>query len=162
VVMKDGIVHQTDTPLNLYNFPVNKFVAGFIGSPAMNFLNGAIELNGGLHFREKNSALTLAVPKEKEASLKNHVGKDVWLGIRPEHIVDLKGDTAPASKATVRVEVVEPIGNEIFVYFSTASDNQYVARIHAEAAPRTGQTMEFGFDMAKSLFFDTTTENVLK
>ena len=162
VVMKDGIVHQIDTPLNLYNFPENKFVAGFIGSPAMNFMDGTIELNNGLHFREKNSALLLAVPKEKESALKNSVGKSVWLGIRPEHIVDAQAAGAQAAKASIRVEVVEPMGNEIFVYFSTASDNQYVARIHAPVAPKPGQAMEFGFDMTKSLFFDKTTEQVLR
>ena len=162
VVMKDGIVHQTDTPLNLYNFPENKFVAGFIGSPAMNFMEGIVEQNGGLHFREKNSPLTLAVPKEKEDALKNTIGKDVWMGIRPEHITDAHAAPEQAAKAAVKVEVVEPMGNEIFVYFSTASDTQYVARIHATVAPKTGQAMEFGFDMTKALFFDKTTEKVLQ
>jgi multiple sugar transport system ATP-binding protein len=162
VVMKDGIVHQIDTPLNLYNYPVNKFVAGFIGSPAMNFMEGTIEQNSGLHFREKNSPLVLAVPQTKETALESSIGKTVWMGIRPEHIVDAQAAGDSASKAAVKVEVVEPMGNEIFVYFSTASDTQYVARIHAAVAPKTGQAMEFGFDMTKSIFFDKATEQVLK
>ncbi len=162
VVMKDGIVHQIDTPLNLYNFPENKFVAGFIGSPAMNFLDGVIEQNDGLFFRQKNSALRLSIPREKEPALKSAIGKEVTLGIRPEHIGEAKPIAGQSSAASIRVEVVEPMGNEIFVYFSTAPDNQYVARIHGSVAPKPGQELEFVFDMTKALFFDKATETVLR
>jgi multiple sugar transport system ATP-binding protein len=161
VVMKDGIVQQIDTPLNLYNFPLNKFVAGFIGSPAMNFLEGTIEQNAGLRFCEKNSSFSLAIPKGKEHAVKDQVGKAVWMGIRPEHITDARGSDGGTPSTLLKVEVVEPMGNEIFVYFTTPSSNQCVARIQTAEVPKALQSMSFGFEMEKAHFFDKATEQVL-
>lgn len=161
VVMKDGVVQQIDTPMNLYHSPVNKFVAGFIGSPAMNFFDGTIEQKDTLLFRENKSSLQLAIPEEKNVIMKKYVGREVWMGMRPEHIADAHAVTEHRANASVTIEVVEPMGNEIFVYFSTASDNQYVARIHAAVAPKAGQEMEFGFDITRALFFDKSTDAVI-
>ncbi|HLP14723.1 MAG TPA: sn-glycerol-3-phosphate ABC transporter ATP-binding protein UgpC [Bacteroidota bacterium] len=161
VVMKDGIVQQINTPLNLYNIPENKFVAGFIGSPAMNFFDGTIERNDGLVFHEKNSTLTLAIPTSKEEAVKGHIGREVWMGIRPEHVIDARAGAEGGAATMLNVEVVEPMGNEIFVYFTSPSSNQYVARIHANEAPRPQQQMPFGFEMQKAHFFDKATERVL-
>ncbi|MGE5314545.1 MAG: ABC transporter ATP-binding protein [Acidobacteriota bacterium] len=166
VVMKDGVVQQTDTPLNLYNRPVNKFVAGFIGSPAMNFFEGTIVRDNGLRFCEKNSPLSLAIPASKEPAVKEKIGKEIWMGIRPEHILDARtgesaGKRTPSDAVTLNVEVVEPMGNEIFVYFTTPSSQQYVARIHAAEAPKPMQPMSFAFEMEHAHFFDKETELVL-
>ena len=131
VVMKDGSIQQTNTPLNLYHNPSNKFVAGFIGSPAMNFMEGTISKNKGLAFTEEKTGVVLKIPKAYKAKLKPYVGKGIWLGIRPEHISDAKKLSGTASsRFKAKIEVVEPMGNEIFVYFTTGNGNQYVLAHH--------------------------------
>lgn len=157
VVMKDGNVMQIDTPLNLYNKPMNKFVAGFIGSPAMNFLNGSIVSSGGMKFAETGTKLSVEVPKPMQKVLSPYVGKEVWLGIRPEHI---SFSTSKKSKINGTVEVVEPMGNEIFVYFHCGGA-QIVARM-TPTAVEAGTKKDFEFEMTKALFFDKTTENVIR
>jgi multiple sugar transport system ATP-binding protein len=160
VVMKDGFVQQINTPLNLYNHPTNKFVAGFIGSPAMNFFDGSLQQRDSLVFVEKGT--TLALPLSQEAAAKHaaYAEKEVWLGIRPEHISNVRQHNG-AAHHTAMVEVVEPMGNEIFVYFTTGSGGQFVSRIISAEEPTAGSPMEFSFDMSKAHFFDRTTECVL-
>ena len=158
VVMKDGDVMQIDTPLNLYDHPANKFVAGFIGSPAMNFIDGTIIKKRTVQFIEKESGIAIDIPKNKIKALAPFIGKEVWLGIRPEHI-GLAGN-ALKSKFTAQVEVVEPMGNEIFVYF-TIGTSQIVARmspVSVEAGTRT----KCSFSMKHAHFFDKITENVIR
>lgn len=162
VVMKDGSVQQTNTPLNLYHNPVNKFVAGFIGSPAMNFMEGTISKNKGLAFTEGKTGVILKIPKVYEAKLKPYIGKGIWLGIRPEHISDAKKSSGTTySRCKAKIEVVEPMGNEIFVYFTTGNGNQYVSRIIATEEPKAGTEMDLAFNMAKAHFFDKETEKVI-
>ena len=86
VIMKDGIINQVDTPLNLYNKPVNQFVAGFIGSPAMNFLSGTISEKSGLMFESYNSEFKFHFTSVQKDYLKDYVGKEITIGIRPEDI----------------------------------------------------------------------------
>lgn len=157
VVMKDGNVMQIDTPLNLYNKPANKFVAGFIGSPAMNFLSGDIVKSGGLKFKEHGTDLSVEIPKSKAKLMEAYVGKEVWLGIRPEHISVSK---AKKTKIKGMVEVVEPMGNEIFVYFNCGGP-QIVARM-SPTDVYAGEISYFDFDMSKVYFFDKTTEKVIE
>lgn len=162
VVMKDGIVQQINTPLNLYHSPANKFVAGFIGSPAMNFLRGTITNGNGLEFAENGTKVRLKIRKKDIPRLRKYVGKEVWLGVRPEHILDKSaGKSQSFSYAKAKVDVVEPMGNEIYVYFTTGNDTQYVARISALEEPKAGHTIEFAFDMSKAHFFDKETEIVI-
>jgi multiple sugar transport system ATP-binding protein len=162
VVMKDGLVQQINTPLRLYHSPANKFVAGFIGSPSMNFMNGILTNGDGLFFSEVGTGIKLQIPDEYRAKLKSFAGKEVWMGIRPEHIVDARRSShAALAKSKARVEVVEPMGNEIFVHFSTGSGTQYVSRIISDEEPVAGQEFEFGFDLAKAHFFDKATEKVI-
>jgi multiple sugar transport system ATP-binding protein len=109
VVMHQGRVQQVDTPLNLYEHPANRFVAGFIGSPAMNFLDGRLVRDGGLHLALKDgAALPLPAGWEPPAAA---LGRDVVLGVRPEHL-DLVADGGLA----VPVQVIEPLGNETLLY----------------------------------------------
>jgi multiple sugar transport system ATP-binding protein len=157
VVMKDGIVMQIDTPLNLYNNPVNKFVGGFIGSPAMNFIEGSISTSGTMQFVEKENSFFIDIPKEKQKILEGYIGKELWLGIRPEHISIAE---SPVSKISATVDVVEPMGNEVFVYV-TIGKNQVVARI-LPAAVQVGEVKAFNFSMDRAHFFDKTTENVIR
>jgi multiple sugar transport system ATP-binding protein len=157
VVMKDGDVMQIDTPLNLYNHPVNKFVAGFIGSPAMNFIDGTIAASGKMSFTEKGSAFSLPIPKSMQTTLDSYTGKELWLGIRPEHI---SISDKPKSKVIAKVDVVEPMGNEIFVYVAIGN-NQVIARM-APVSAAVGEMKTFDFDMEKALFFDKTTEKIIQ
>lgn len=162
VIMKDGIVHQTDTPLNLYNYPKNKFVAGFIGSPSMNFVEGKIIQNGNLKFKCKDESLSIPLNSEYESKLKNYINKFVWIGIRPENIYDANNIIAKDTfvKTRVKLEVVEPMGNEIFLYFSLNKE-QFVARIPAREKPEAGSSIEVFFDTGKLHFFDTGSENAI-
>jgi len=157
VVMKDGNVMQIDTPLNLYNNPTNKFVAGFIGSPSMNFVEGSIVKETGMKFFEKGTQLSVDISKEKQKLLTEYIGKELWLGIRPEHI---SAEKTRSSKITATVEVVEPMGNEIFTYF-TCGAAQLVARM-TPMVIQAGQKQDFTFDMSKAHFFDKATELVIK
>jgi multiple sugar transport system ATP-binding protein len=161
VVMKDGDIQQIDTPLNLYHHPVNRFVAGFIGSPAMNFITGKVLRNGGLLFTD--GKLRLKIPPAYEKSLANFADKDIVFGIRPEDIYDGKDPAALTQKAAAaaNVEVVEPMGNEIFIYLNNGLNN-LVARINARTEPAIGSQLELAFDMSKAHFFDAQTEQCLK
>ncbi len=161
VVMKDGLVQQIDTPLNLYHVPQNKFVAGFIGSPAMNFMPGVIMRNGGLKF--KHERFEVAVPKTFEPSLGRFIDQEVVFGIRPEDI-HLADDTAALTqKAEVvgEVEVVEPMGSEIFLYANLGATN-LVARITSRTEPPIGSQLPLTFDMSKSHFFSAQSEESLR
>jgi multiple sugar transport system ATP-binding protein len=157
VVMKDGNILQTDTPLNLYDNPLNKFVAGFIGSPSMNFVEGRINTKGAMKFEGKDASVLMTIPKEKQKALKPFIGKSVTLGIRPEHIDIGKGK---GSRMSALVEVVEPMGNEMFVYCNVGG-TQIVARIR-QSDIRAGEKRVFTIDMLKVHFFDSVTENVIK
>jgi len=160
VVMKDGLVQQIDTPLNLYNRPINKFVAGFIGSPSMNFMAGVIRNDNGLVFEEANMRLQL--PPRYHQSLSQFIDKPVVFGIRPEDIYDANfapGISQPSQAESV-VEVVEPMGNEIFLYLNSGA-HQYVARVNASETPTVGRKINVIFDMQKAHFFHPETEEHL-
>ncbi|MBI2618711.1 MAG: sn-glycerol-3-phosphate ABC transporter ATP-binding protein UgpC [Ignavibacteriales bacterium] len=164
VLMKDGHVQQIDSPLQIYNKPVNKFVAGFIGSPAMNFLEGTIRGKKRLVFKEGGGGLEVMIPVKRVSRLKAFIGRRVTLGIRPEHILRRKHSGSGDARAPVKVkvEVVEPMGNEIFVYFSTQRNGlQYVARVDASEEPPVGRTLELVFEMQKAHYFDAETEEVI-
>ncbi len=160
VVMKDGIVQQIDTPQHLYMQPGNQFVAGFIGSPQMNFLDAKIEANG-----DKVTAIVgdakLAVPASKAKALidGNYNGKTVTLGIRPEDIHDSQMfiDASPNTVFDAQIRVYELLGAEVFLYFDYAGV-QMTARVDPRTTARTGDKVRFAFDMEKAHFFDKETE----
>jgi multiple sugar transport system ATP-binding protein len=157
VVMKDGVIQQVAPPLGLYNQPANQFVAGFIGSPPMNFFAGEVEArDGGLWFREAHFAV--AIPEPAAAQVQGFAGKPLVLGIRPEDIHDpaLNGTGAPAQEITARVEVVEPMGAEVFLYLTTGA-HSFIARIDSAETAQVNQTLPLRLDMAKAHFFDPQT-----
>jgi multiple sugar transport system ATP-binding protein len=157
VVMKDGIIQQVDAPLALYNNPKNIFVAGFIGSPPMNFFKGTIEQrDNALWFRE-NNGFSLRLDEPLASKLTGHIGKPVVFGSRPED-VSIKQNDAPSIPATV--EVVEPMGAEVFMYFNTGQ-HSFIARLGAQAYADIGQQMQMSFDMKKCRVFDAGTEQSL-
>ncbi len=157
VVMKDGDVMQTDTPLNLYNNPANKFVAGFIGSPAMNFIEGTLSREKGFTFSEKGTRLSIDIPKEKQKILSGYIGREIWLGIRPEHI---RCEKTRTSRINATVDVVEPMGNEMFVY-CTCGASQLVARM-SPIEIEAGEKRDFSVDTGHIHFFDSATELVIR
>src|SRR4030066_1738531 len=158
VVMKDGLVNQFDTPMNLYNKPVNQFVAGFIGSPSMNFIEGKLFQEDGLSFKSKGNYLTLKLNETLGDRLKNYISKSLWLGIRPEDIYDSDSSNRNNNaKIDVQLEVVEPMGNEIFLYF-TIDDSQFIARIPAREKPEPNAKRTLSFDLGKLYFFDIESE----
>lgn len=161
VIMKDGFVQQIDTPLNLYNFPLNKFVAGFIGSPAMNFIEGVIKGTDELHFESLDNSFSIKLPDIYKAKIENYVDKNIYLGIRPEDISNTPySSIEELNNHSFILEVVEPMGNEIFLYFSVAN-NQFVARIPSMEKPKVGSSINLYFNTSKLHFFDKETEKAL-
>jgi len=160
VVMKDGFIQQIDNPLNLYNKPINKFVAGFIGSPAMNFMTGLVRDDNGLAFDE--GKIRLRIPEIFHQQLSKYMNKQIIFGIRPEDIYD--ANFAPniqhPSRVKSRLEVVEPMGNEIFLYLNSEK-HQFVARVSSTEIPSVGRQIELIFNMGKGHFFDPKTEQQL-
>ncbi|MDD5085348.1 MAG: sn-glycerol-3-phosphate ABC transporter ATP-binding protein UgpC [Candidatus Omnitrophica bacterium] len=161
VVMKDGIIQQVDAPLELYEKPKNKFVAGFIGSPPMNFIDGIIvKQNGALHFMDKS--FRLKVLENTTAVLAPYTGKPVVLGIRPEDIYDKLFAQHASDEFTIvaTVEVAEPMGSEVYLYL-TAGGNSFVARVNAHDTAAENQDLQVVFDMTKAHFFDPEDEQTI-
>ncbi len=158
VVMKDGRVHQVDAPLDLYNRPVNQFVAGFIGSPSMNFITGRLQPDGdGLAFDEGH--LRLPLPSSLVSALAAHRGQDVVLGIRPEdiHAPETVNPGVVTVPVSARVEVVEPTGAEVLLYLTTGTSS-FVARVDPQHMPVVDQQVELAVAVAKARFFDPQTQ----
>ena len=160
VVMKDGVVQQVDTPQHLYEQPDNLFVAGFMGSPQMNFLDAQIAEKGG-DLIAKVGEYDIVIPAAKAKVLKDggYVGKTVVLGIRPEDIHDSQMfiEASPSVPMTSTVKVYELLGAEVFLYFDV-NGTQVTARVDPRTNSKTGDTIKFAFDMEKSHFFDKETE----
>ena len=150
VVMKDGIIQQADAPLQTYHWPRNRFVAGFIGMPPMNFFDGMIMMSGGeMLFEEGNSPsggkispagagfrladFRLPVPARLAGRLAGFINRPVVLGIRPEHFY-MRPPDANSTAVNLKVNVVEPLGNDMDVYMSTNLNDHVVARVEAESA----------------------------
>jgi multiple sugar transport system ATP-binding protein len=154
VVMKDGFIQQVDTPLNLYDYPKNRFVAGFIGSPSMNFLTGTVKgdtITGEGFSVQTNGSLA--------EGLKAHNGKQVWFGVRPEHL-GLEGSTNIAggsNRLTGRIEVVEPLGAETDLLVDIGGQS-VVAKVDGHAKVRVGDTVTLFADQSRLHAFDLQNE----
>lgn len=161
-VLNFGKIMQVDTPLNLYNKPANKFVAGFIGSPAMNLVKvKLVSKNEKLYVKLSNDEL-LELPEAKAEKVKDRVGEEFWLGIRPENIGNRLTAPEGVEKNFVeaKINLVEQMGNEEFVYFMLG-DTQYTSRIPVEKSTGANfsEKESFYFDMNKCHLFDMATEN---
>ncbi|MCM8782537.1 MAG: sn-glycerol-3-phosphate ABC transporter ATP-binding protein UgpC [Candidatus Omnitrophica bacterium] len=160
-VMNEGRILQIDTPIAIYKNPVNKFVAGFIGSPPMNFIYGKIiERGGRLYFSEVS--FQIRIPESFRKPLSNYVDKKIIFGIRPEDIHDklFVSDVPPENTLKVFLEVVEPMGSESYLYLRT-SENRFIAKVPSSQKPGSGQDVELVFDMSKAHFFDKDTEKTI-
>jgi multiple sugar transport system ATP-binding protein len=160
-VMRDGVLQQLDTPQNLYDRPSNLFVAGFIGSPAMNFFPGELVQDND-ELWVQTTGLRLKVPDAKRAQLSNAGGREIIFGVRPEHIHHRSEvrEAAPGQTANVNVSVVEPLGSEVFAYLST-NGHEFIARMDASAKPQPGETVETVFETERLHIFDKETEQAL-
>ncbi len=164
VVMKDGVVQQIDTPQNLYDHPVNEFVAGFIGSPQMNFMDAQIARKGkDVIATVGEEELTITGAKAKALIDGNYVGKTVVLGIRPEDVHDEEAylQQYPDAVISAPIRVYELLGAEVFLYFDFAG-SQMTARVNPRTPARAGDTVKFALDIEKIHFFDKeTTETIV-
>jgi multiple sugar transport system ATP-binding protein len=157
-VMRDGILQQLDTPQVLYDKPVNVFVAGFIGSPSMNFFDAKISRSDSTLFIDAG-AFAVPIPADKSQRFSSRVGKEIIFGIRPEHIHDPQ--FAPpgitAARVETRVDVTEPMGNEVFLYL-VAGEHTFIARVDPRTRARMGDRLEVSFDMSQIHVFDRDTQ----
>ncbi|MGE5611334.1 MAG: ABC transporter ATP-binding protein [Bacillota bacterium] len=166
VVMKDGRIQQADAPLETYNHPVNRFVAGFIGMPPMNFFDGAIRLaDGQVVFEEgrltKVGELTLpgtgfrlVIPERLRTVMADRVGKHVVLGIRPEHIHLQPIDDGSRSWLDVKLSVIEPLGNDMDIYMDTPLHDHVVGRVEAQGGLQAGSQVRVYVDLRKIHCFE--------
>lgn len=163
VVMKDGIVQQVDTPKNLYNNPDNMFVAGFIGSPQMNFVKcNVIEKQGKAYLAFGDTEVTLSEEKSKLLKDRNYLGKQIMLGIRPENIHDKQFSLKEFTNTIkVNVSVYELVGSEVYLYFEYAGSNM-IARVNPNTNARVGGSVELYLDDSAMHLFDLETEKVIR
>nr|WP_162457955.1 sn-glycerol-3-phosphate ABC transporter ATP-binding protein UgpC [Mesorhizobium tianshanense] len=155
-VMKGGVIQQLDAPQTIYNRPVNRFVAGFLGSPAMNFLDGRLEKDdGNWHFAFEDVRIPLAT----YAFEKQPVPGAAVFGIRPEHVAFNSGAGWPFT-ATANVVVVEPMGSDTLVWLKLGNQN-FTVRVTSERTPNNADTVSIGFDPMRASLFDAATGNRL-
>ncbi len=161
-VMSLGVLQQLDTPQNLYDNPANKFVAGFIGSPSMNFVDVHLQAVDGKLFANADG-FKMRVPDAKGRSLQKYLGETVTLGVRPEHLVErsrINVNMPPDSTIPVKVDVVELLGNEIFVYL-TNGNTTLTARMDPDLRLERGQQIEVAAEPERLHFFDPKSEEVV-
>lgn len=162
-VMRDGLLQQIDTPKNLYDYPANMFVAGFIGSPSMNFFDARLDRANGSLIVDVGGAFSLPVPDTKADMLSKHVGKNILFGIRPEDIHDVqyvpRGVNEDA-RIQASANVVEIMGSEVYAYIERGG-KEFIGRFDPRSMVRTGEKLEAVVDMNKMHIFDRESERAL-
>ena len=161
-VMNAGLLQQIDTPQNLYDRPGNKFVAGFIGSPAMNFFDGKLEKADGKLVFDAGS-FKVDIPGNKTSVYDSYAGKSVTFGIRPEDVHDpayIPANITP-SKISAKVDVTELMGNEINAFFNNG-DHSFVGRIDPRSGFKFGDDVEVVLNMGNFHIFDKETEEAVR
>ena len=155
VVLKDGRIHQSGPPLEVFQKPANRFVAGFVGTPPMNFLNGTlVGQNGAVYFDEGTAQVRLTDDQSRE--LADWVGKEVILGVRPETMaITPEGRFAGEDNSLpIKVKVVEPLGEKMDLYAETDKHAHIVARVDADSTLTAGQTVQVYLDIDRVHVFD--------
>ena len=163
VVMKDGLIQQVDTPQNLYDSPCNIFVAGFIGTPQMNFINGTLVKQGeDVYFNFENHSVKIPAEKANNPALKEYIGQEVVAGIRPECILDQESAIAANPESTIEtfVDVTELMGAEIYLYLQTG-ETHLTARVSSRSTSRAGDTIKVALDVTRMHIFDKDTERCI-
>ena len=156
VVMRDGLVQQVGEPLDLYNEPANRFVAGFIGSPAMNFASVHVT-NGTGGLRAGNTGLAIDVPAEIGSRLAPYAGRDVIMGVRPEDLEIANGGDPSGLCFEALVEVVERLGAEILLDLQVGEQTM-VASVEPNVRAKRGDKLRFALRPERLHFFDTSSE----
>lgn len=170
VVMKDGLIQQVDTPQNLYDYPTNLFVAGFIGTPQMNFITCNLVKKGEDLFLEFG-ANSIKLPADKAANpaLQEYIGEEVVMGIRPEHIHDEPAQIAmqPDSVMDTTVDVTELMGAEIYLYLAfdgqddATNGKNIIARVSSRSQSRAGDQVKVAIEAERIHIFDKSTEKCI-
>ncbi|MBE5886394.1 MAG: sn-glycerol-3-phosphate ABC transporter ATP-binding protein UgpC [Lachnospiraceae bacterium] len=163
VVMKDGVIQQVDTPQNLYDRPQNLFVAGFMGSPQMNFLDAIVEVQGETaYLKVAGHAIPLPPAKSKKLIEGGYDGRSVTFGIRPEDVYDseMYVETSPMSVFESTIKVYELLGAEVYLYFDLEMFPM-TARVDSRTTARPGDVIKFAMDVEKIHVFDKETEQVI-
>ena len=161
-VMNAGVLQQIDTPQNLYDYPTNIFVAGFIGSPAMNFFDAQlVEREGRVFVATKD--FMLPIPEDRQAVYRPHLGEKVAFGIRPEDVHDSEYIPADISSAVVeaKVSVTELMGNEVVVYLET-EHHEFLGRFDPRTSAHVGGTVPVALNMGRMHIFDRETEAAIR
>jgi len=155
VVMKDGITQQVGSALEIYNHPVNRFVASFLGSPPMNFFSGKLLDDAGRLFFDEGTG-KLPVPDWAQSELRARVGQDVVLGVRPEAMSDKAHARflTEDNQLNMKVTLVQPLGHKMDVYLATTQHPRSVAQIDSYSGMHTGESMPVFFDMQRVHFFE--------
>ncbi|MCJ7654927.1 MAG: sn-glycerol-3-phosphate ABC transporter ATP-binding protein UgpC [Dehalococcoidia bacterium] len=156
-IMNEGRLQQSGTPLEVYKKPNNKFVAGFIGSPATNFIDSVIIKENDEYFI-KAEGMKLRVPKDFHSKITNYIGKEIIFGVRPEDIHDKRfvSNAAPSNTIKAKVEIIEPLGAEIFIYLACGK-NSLVGKMDSRTQVEIEQNIEIVIDMEKTHIFDPKT-----
>jgi multiple sugar transport system ATP-binding protein len=159
-VLKDGVLQQVDTPQNLYDHPDNVFVAGFIGSPAMNFFSGSITGDANEMYVDSGVVRMRLPQNELEQLGADSGGREIIFGVRPEDIHHPQYKPAGVTEQLVdaTVDVTELMGNEIFVYLLTSDEQNFIARVDPRADLRPGDKVQMAFNAEKVHIFDTSSE----
>ena len=162
VVMKDGFIQQVDTPQTLYDLPVNEFVAGFMGSPQMNFIDATLVKEGADYYVTFGAAKIKVPANKANAEIANYVGKEIVFGIRPEDVHDEPEfiEKHPETRATADVEVTELMGAETYLYLN-CEGNALTARVEPTSTAKTGDKITIALDMNKMHLFDKETEKTI-
>jgi multiple sugar transport system ATP-binding protein len=158
VVLKNGLVQQIDNPINLYNQPKNLFVAGFIGSPAMNFMKGELVKNGGLQFHA--GPVKLSLPEKIGQRLEKSAARKLVMGVRPENICDARsasGGKTVSEPQNAIIDVVEPVGNEVFLYLNSG-EHTLCMRTSPDKLYRDHDNIQIALELEKLHFFNAETE----
>ena len=168
VVMKDGLIQQVDTPQNLYDAPCNVFVAGFIGTPQMNFINGKLVKSAtGVNFEFQGVSLELPAEKANAPELADYIGQEVVVGLRPEAISDVEAAVLanPEYSFEVNVDVTELMGAEIYLYLTVGDPEDeptsLIARVSSRSQSRAGDKIKVAVDMSRLHIFDKDTERCI-
>jgi multiple sugar transport system ATP-binding protein len=158
-VMRDGVIQQVADPITLYNKPANLFVAGFIGTPPMNFFEGIIvKKDDGFFFNEDTFEIKML--DQWKDKLAPYVGRQTVFGIRPEDICWSKGADKECTKVKANIEVIEPMGAETYLYVNSGVTS-FVARVEAQRRFKVGDSIDIPFFMPKAHIFCRETENVI-
>ena len=161
VVMKDGLIQQVDAPIQLYDNPANKFVAGFIGTPPMNFIDGRIVGGNGSMSFQAEGGIDLPVPAAFKSALDPYRNKPVTLGMRPEDIGSQAAEALEsAPRIPIKIDVIEPMGSESYIYFKAAG-SPVISRVDAHRSYQVGQEARPAVYMDKTHFFDCETEKTI-